>query len=186
LLSLEAERLDVQGKSQRAPLLMSAFVLALCSATGLLTGVITREVASAAGATRMPSLAQATSTPTTQPPTATTTSVPTSAPVNGNQFTVSIGVAGQPHPGQSIQVSASAASADTGAPVVGARCMLGPDTNGAPLLPTWPDAVMTDTTGKCAWAITLPEQTTAGAYHIRVDGYTAQYHAWSVTTVRVV
>jgi hypothetical protein len=42
------EGVEAKSKSRRAPLLMSAFVLALCSATGLLTGVITREVASAA------------------------------------------------------------------------------------------------------------------------------------------
>lgn len=177
--------MDIKSKSQRAPLLMSAFVLALCSATGLLTGVISREVASAAAFTRTPVLAQATSTPTTAQPTATATSAPTSTPINSNQFTVSVGVAGQPHPGQDIQVSASAANAATGAPVVGARCVVGPDANGAPLLQTWPDAVMTDATGKCAWAISLPEQTVAGSYRIRVDGYTAQYHAWSVATVRV-
>ncbi len=172
-----------KGKSRRAPLFLSAFVLSACSATGLVTGVITRQVASAAAPVRTPVLAQATSTPTAPPPTSTATSVPTSPPVSGNQFVVSISVSGQPHPGQDIQVAASVVAA--GSPVAGARCTLGPDAGSDPLLQTWPDAANTDATGKCAWTITVPQQTAAGAYRIRVDGYTAQYHAWSFTTVRV-
>jgi hypothetical protein len=174
---------EAKSKSRRAPLLMSAFVLALCSATGLLTGVITREVASAAAPAQTPALAQVTATPTIAPPTVTTTSAPTSTPGFGSQFAVSISVAGQAHPGQGIEVSASASSA--GAPVAGARCTLGPEAGSDSLLQTWPDETTTDTTGRCSWAITLPEQTTPGSYRIRVDGYTAQYHAWSFATVRV-
>jgi len=162
---------------------MSAFVLALCSATGLLTGVITREVASAAAPADTPILAQATATPTTAPPTATATSAPTNTPGIGNQFAVSISISGQSHPGQSIEVSASATTA--GAPVAGARCTLGPEVGSDSLLQTWPDETTTDTTGKCGWAIILPEQTAPGSYRIRVDGYTTQYHAWSFATVRV-
>lgn len=179
-----AKSVNAQGKSRRAPLLMSAFVLGLCSATGMLTGVITREVASAAAPAFTPALAQATATPITLTPTAATaTSVPTSLPTASNEFVVSVSVSGQPHPGEDIQVSASASAA--GAPVAGARCTLGADVGADPLLQTWPDATVSDATGKCAWAITLPLQTAPGAYRIRVDGYTAQYHAWSFTTVRV-
>ena len=174
--------METKGKSRRAPLLMSAFVLALCSATGLLTGVITREVASAAPA-NTPALAQATATPTTAPPTATATSIPTNTPGSSNQFAVSISVAGQAHPGQGIAINGSISKA--GAPVAGARCTLGAEAGSDPLLQTWPDETTTDTTGTCAWAITLPEQTAPGSYRIRVDGYTAQYHAWSFATVRV-
>ena len=174
--------MEAKSKSRRAPLLMSAFVLALCSATGLLTGVITREVASAAPA-YTPALAQATATPTIAPPTATATSIPTNTPGSGNQFAVSISISGQPHPGQGIAISGSISKA--GAPVAGARCTLGAEAGSDPLLQTWPDETTTDTTGTCAWAITLPEQTASGAYRIRVDGYTAQYHAWSFATVRV-
>jgi hypothetical protein len=161
---------------------MSAFVLALCSATGLLTGVITREVASAAPANTH-ALAQATATPTSAPPTATATSVPTNTPGAGNQFAVSISISGQPHPGQGITISGGVAKA--GAPVAGARCTLGPEAGSDSLLQTWPDETTTDTTGTCAWTIILPEQTIPGSYRIRVDGYTAQYHAWSFATVRV-
>ncbi|HEX3270212.1 MAG TPA: hypothetical protein VHR15_06155 [Ktedonobacterales bacterium] len=161
---------------------MSAFVLALCSATGLLTGVITREVASAAPA-NTPALAQATATPTTAPPTATATSIPTNTPGSSNQFAVSISVAGQAHPGQGIAINGSISKA--GAPVAGARCTLGAEAGFDPLLQTWPDETTTDATGKCSWSITLPEQTAPGSYRIRVDGYTAQYHAWSFATVRV-
>jgi hypothetical protein len=161
---------------------MSAFVLALCSATGLLTGVITREVASAAPL-QTRALTQATATPTTAPATATATSLPTSTPGSSNQFAVSISVVGQPHPGQSLEISASASSA--GAPVAGARCTLGADAGSDPLLQTWPDATTTDSAGKCAWTFTLPAQTVLGSYRIRVDGYTNQYHAWSFATVRV-
>jgi hypothetical protein len=173
---------EAKGKSRRAPLLMSAFVLALCSATGLLTGVITREVASAAPA-NTPALAQATATPTTAPPTATATSIPTNTPGSSNQFAVSISVAGQAHPGQGIAINGSISKA--GAPVAGARCTLGAEAGFDPLLQTWPDETTTDATGKCSWSITLPEQTAPGSYRIRVDGYTAQYHAWSFATVRV-
>lgn len=161
---------------------MSAFVLALCSATGLLTGVITREVASAAPA-NTPALAQTTATPTIAPPTATATSVPTNTPGSGNQFAVSVNISGQPHPGQGIAISGSISKA--GAPVAGARCTLGAEAGSDPLLQAWPDETTTDATGKCSWAITLPEQTALGSYRIRVDGYTAQYHAWSYATVRV-
>jgi hypothetical protein len=180
-VSEEAETVATKGKSRRAPLLLSALVLAACSATGLVTGVITRQVASAAAPVRTSILAQATSTPTAPRPTAT--SVPTSPAVSSSQFAVSISVFGQPHPGQDIQVAASVLAADS--PVAGARCTLASDAGSDPLLQTWPDAVNTDATGKCAWTITLPQQTAPGAYRIRVDGYTAQYHAWSFTTVRV-
>ena len=174
--------MEAKSKSRRAPLLMSAFVLALCSATGLLTGVITREVASAAPA-NTPALAQTTATPTIAPPTATATSIPTNTPGSSNQFAVSISVAGQAHPGQGIAISGSISKA--GAPVSGARCTLGAEAGSDPLLQAWPDETTTDATGKCSWAITLPEQTALGSYRIRVDGYTAQYHAWSYATVRV-
>jgi len=169
---------------RRAPLFMAAFVLALCSATGLLTGVITREVASAASVAPATILAQATSTPTLAP-TPTLTSSPTSAPAASNQFVVSVAVAGQPHPGQNVQVSASTVTADSGAPVVGANCALGPVAGGETLLQVWPDPATTDTMGKCGWAITIPQQTAPGAYRVRVDGYTTQYHAWAVTTIHV-
>jgi hypothetical protein len=96
---------ETKGKSRRAPLLMSAFVLALCSATGLLTGVITREVASAAAPPQTPALAQATATATTAPPTATATSIPTNTPGSSNQFAVNVSISGQPHPGQGIAIS---------------------------------------------------------------------------------
>jgi hypothetical protein len=162
---------------------MSAFVLALCSATGLVTGLITREVAGAAALPLTPALAQATATATTAPPTATASSVPTNTPGAGNQFAVTISISGQPHPGQAIAISGSVST--DGAPVAGARCTLGAETGSDPLLQTWPDATTTDATGKCAWMITLPEQTALGSYRIRVDGYTAQYHAWSFATVRV-
>jgi hypothetical protein len=145
--------------------------------------MITRQVASAAAPAHTPALAQATATPTVLPPTVTATGVPTSLPVSSNQFVVSISVSGQPHPGQDIQVIGSASAA--GSPVAGARCTLGPDADSDPLLQSWPDAVNTDATGKCGWAITLPQQLTPGAYRIRVDGYTSQYHAWSFATVRV-
>jgi hypothetical protein len=158
---------------------MSAFVLALCSATGLLTGVITREVASAAAPAQTAAIAQATATPTA----ATATSLPTSTPGASKQFAVSISVSGQPHPAQNLEISASASS--SGAPVAGARCTLGADVGSAPLLQTWPDATTTDLAGKCAWTVTLPDQTALGSYRIRVDGYTTQYHAWSLATVRV-
>ncbi|HEY7091754.1 MAG TPA: hypothetical protein VH393_01155 [Ktedonobacterales bacterium] len=161
---------------------MSAFVLALCSATGLLTGVITREVASAAPANTL-ALAQATATPTIAPATATATSIPTNTPGSSNQFAVSISISGQPHPGQGIGITGSISKA--GAPVAGARCTLGAEAGSDSLLQTWPDETMTDATGKCAWAITLPEQTALGSYRIRLDGYTTQYHAWSFATVRV-
>jgi hypothetical protein len=174
---------ETKGKSRRAPLLMSAFVLALCSATGLLTGVITREVASAAAPPQTPALAQATATATTAPPTATTTSIPTNTPGSSNQFAVNVSISGQPHPGQGIAISGGISKA--GAPVAGARCTLGAEAGSDPLLQTWPDETTTDATGKCAWTITLPEQTALGSYRIRVDGYTAQYHAWSFATVRV-
>jgi hypothetical protein len=149
----------------------------------LLTGVITREVASAAAPARTPAIVQATATPTTAAATGTATSSPSSTVGAGNQFVVSISVSGQPHPGQNLAISASASAA--GAPVAGARCALGADTGSVPLLQTWPDATTTDATGKCAWTVTLPEQTALGSYRIRVDGYTTQYHAWSFATVRV-
>jgi len=160
---------------------MAAFVLALCSATGLLTGVITREVASAAAPAQTPAIVQATATPTTAA--ATATGIPTSTVSSGNQFAVSISVSGQPHPGQNLEISANASA--SGAPVAGARCTLGADAGSDSLLKTWPDATTTDVAGKCAWTITLPEQTALGSYRIRVDGYTTQYHAWSFATVRV-
>jgi hypothetical protein len=174
---------EAKGKSRRAPLLTAAFVLALCSATGLMAGVITRQVASAAAPARTPVLAQATSTLTEPLSTSTATSAPTNTAASSNQFAVSVSVSGQAHPGQDIQVSASASVGD--APVAGVKCILGPDTGSAPLLQTWPDATTTDTTGKCGWSITLPHKTAPGAYRIRVDGSTAQYHAWSFSTVRV-
>jgi hypothetical protein len=163
--------------------LISAFVLALCSATGLLTGVITREVASAAALPLTPAHAQATSTPTTAPPTATATGVPTNTPGASNQLAVSISISGQPHPGQGIAISGSVSKA--GAPVAGARCTLGAEAGSDPLLQTWPDETTTDATGVCSWTLTLPEQTALGSYRVRVDGYSAQYHAWSFATVRV-
>src|SRR5262245_15702730 len=119
-----AKGVDAKGKSRRASLLMSAFLLALCSATGLLAGAITRAAASAAPA-RTPFLAQATATPTALPPTATATGAPTNTPVAGNHFAVSVTVSGQAHPGQDLQVSASALAA--GSPIAGAKCTLGPD-----------------------------------------------------------
>jgi hypothetical protein len=181
---LEDEDVEAKSNSRRAPLLMSAFVLALCSATGLLTGVITREVANAAAAAPTSPLVQATATAaTTALPTVTATSVATSTTAAGNQFAVSITVSGQPHPGQGIEVSANASSG--GAPVVGARCTLGPDAGSESLLQTWPGETTTDASGNCVWAIILPQQTVPGSYRIRVDGYTAQYHAWSYATVRV-
>jgi len=162
---------------------MSAFVLALCSTTGLLTGVITREVASAAAPAQTLAIVQATATPTIASATATVTSLPTSTTGAGSQFAVSINVSGQPHPGQNLEISANASS--SGAPVAGARCTLGADAGSDSLLQTWPDATATDATGKCAWTVTLPEQTALGSYRIRVDSYTTQYHAWSFATVRV-
>jgi hypothetical protein len=96
---------------------------------------------------------------------------------------VNISVAGQAHPGQGIEVSASVSSAGT--PVAGARCALGADAGSDSLLQSWPDETTTDATGKCSWAITLPQQTAPGSYRIRVDGFTTQYHAWSFATVRV-
>jgi hypothetical protein len=182
-IARRAEGVEVKRKSRRAPLLMSAFVLALCSATGLLAGAITREVASAAAPVQTPALAQATATPATALPTATATSVATSTAGAGNQFAVTISVSGQPHPGQSLEISASASS--SGAPVAGARCTLAADSGSDPLLQTWPDATTTDAAGRCAWTVALPAQTALGSYRIRVDGYTFQYHAWSFTTVRV-
>jgi hypothetical protein len=180
----EAGSVNATRKGRKAPALMSAFVLALFSVTGLMTGVITREVASAAAPARTPSLAQATSTPTGAA-TATATSSPTSAPIASNQFVVAISVSGQPHPGQNIQVSASATRADSGSPVSGVTCVLGPEGSGEPLLPTWPDAVNTDATGRCAWTLAIPQQTAPGAYRIRVDGYSAQFHYGAFTTIRV-
>jgi hypothetical protein len=177
-----AKSVDVNGKHRRTSLLMSAFLLALCSATGLLAGAITRGVASASPA-RTPFLAQMSATPTALPPTATATGVPTSTAVAGNQFAVSVSVSGQPHPGQDLQISASALAADS--PIEGARCALGSDVGSEPLLQTWPDATTTDSTGKCAWTITLPQLMAPGVYRIRVDAYTTQYHAWSIATVRV-
>jgi len=174
---------EAKGKSRKAPLLMSAFVLALFSATGLLTGVITREVAGAAAAPLTPALAQATATPTTASPTATATGIPTNTPGSVNQFAVSISISGQPHPGQEIAISGGVSKA--GAPVAGARCTLGAEAGSDPLLQTWPDEMTTDATGTCAWTITLPKQTALGSYRIRLDGYTAQYHAWSIATLRV-
>ena len=171
------------SKSRRAPIFMSAFVLALCSATGLLTGVISREVASAAAPAQTPAIVQATATPTSAAATATATGIPTSTVGAGNQFAVSISVSGQPHPGQNLEISANASA--SGAPVAGARCTLGADAGSDTLLQTWPDATTTDAAGKCAWTVTLPEQTALGSYRIRVDGYTTQYHAWSFATVRV-
>jgi hypothetical protein len=179
---LGAKSVDAKGKNRRTSLLVSAFLLALCSATGLLAGAITRGVASAAPA-GAPVLTQATATATEPAPTATTTNVPTSTPVASNQFAVTVIVSGQPHPGQEMQVSASAVAA--GSPIAGARCALGSDVGSAPLLQTWPDATTTDATGKCGWTVTLPPQTALGAYRIRVDAYTTQYHAWSFATVRV-
>lgn len=175
--------METKGKSRRAPLLMSAFVLALCSATGLLTGVITREVASAAAPPQTPVLAQTTATSTTAPPTATATGIPTNTTGSSNEFDVSINITGQPHPGQGIAISGSISKA--GAPVASARCTLGAEAGSDPLLQTWPGETTTDATGMCAWTVTLPEQTALGSYRIRVDGYTAQYHAWSYATVRV-
>jgi hypothetical protein len=175
--------MEAKGKRRRAPLLTSAFVLALCSATGLLAGVITRQVASAAAPAHTPVMALATSTVTTPLPTATETSAPTSTAASSNQFAVSVSVSGQAHPGQDIQVSASASAGDS--PVAGVKCALGPDTGSDPLLQTWPDATTTDARGRCGWSITLPAQTALGSYRIRVDGSTALYHAWSFATVRV-
>lgn len=175
--------MEAKGKSRRAPLLTAAFVLALCSATGLMAGVVTRQVASAAAPARTPVLAHATSTFAEPMPTATATSAPTNTAASSNLFAVSVSVSGQAHPGQDIQVSASASASDS--PVAGVKCVLGPDTSSDPLLQTWPDATTTDATGKCGWSITLPQQTALGSYRIRVDGSTAQYHAWSFATVRV-
>lgn len=159
-----------------------ALLLVVFSASGLMAGVVTRQVANASGPRGQTRVA----TPTAS---ATATSAPTDGtPSATGTFTLKVTLSTQrAKAGQTIQVQVAARGPDGVSPVAGVRCSLVQPDSGPQLLATLPAPHLTDATGQAAWNVTVPDQTAPGAYQVAAHGDGTAYHfdAYATLTVAV-
>lgn len=147
-----------------------ALLLIAFSGSGLMAGVMARQVGSFSlgGSPQAPALASQT--------TATT-------PSTTGKFDLRVQLTPNPvRAGQSVQLVVTAYTA-TSAPVADVRCT--PlQTATAPSFTVWPGAVATDATGQARWSLQLADQTPPGSYQVYVQGESASYHGrWFGTLV---
>lgn len=149
-----------------------ALALVLFSGTGLMAGLLTRQVAGALRGSESPTLAPADLTATAG---ATT-------PSAAGAFELQVAVTPNPvKAGQAVQVVVTAIAAHTSSPLGGVRCTLVQTSDSLPLA-TWPSPVTTDSTGHAQWSVDVP-QTASGPYTVslRGDGPSGYRFSWHVS-----
>jgi hypothetical protein len=157
-----------------------ALLLVAFSASGLMAGLVTRQVAGASE--RRGPTARATATPT-----ATATTAPTDGtPFATSAFALSLLLTpSRIKAGQTLQIQATAHTTDGETPVPGVRCALVPPDAGPQLFATLPGPQLTDASGQAAWNVVVLDQTAPGAYKVSLRGDGASYHWTGFTTLTV-
>jgi hypothetical protein len=174
-----------RARSGPSPALATT-ILVLFSLAGLVGGLLTHSLVSAAsGVVRIH--ATATSAPHTI---ATPHSIPTAVATQAGpeaHFTLALAfsparaVAHQP-----LTISVTASVNGTSIPVAHLLCTLSAPGNGAPLLNAWPSPTATNAKGLATWQITIPGLA-PGLYGVKVsasstDGYSAYWVDWLSVT----
>jgi hypothetical protein len=158
--------------------LVLALVLTLCAASGLAAGMTTRALAgSALTANFVPRTA---ATQTRSPAGSISVASPTAAAIATIVPPAGFSVHADVQPrtvaaGQPFTIVATVVSAD-GAPLAGVACYMRAAPDSPPLLPTWPDAAVTDATGTATWNLTAPAAS-PGVYTFDIVAYGAHYQA---------
>jgi hypothetical protein len=147
-----------------------AALLIAFSASGLMAGLVTRQLGSF-------SLGASPTVPAASFPTSTAT---TSA---AGAFNLKVQLAPNPaRVAQPVQLTVTAFTSSSTA-VANVRCTL-LQTPNAPTFDPWPGALTTDTTGQARWILSLDSQTPPGSYQVYVQGDSASYHGrWFGTLV---
>lgn len=149
-----------------------ALALVLFSGTGLMAGLLTRQLAGALRGSESTTLAPADLT-------ATAGAITPSA---AGAFELQVAVTPNPvKSGQTVQVVVTAVAKQTSAPVAGVRCTL-VQTNDSLPLTGWPSPVTTDSTGRAQWSVDVP-QSASGPYTVAVrgDGPSGYRFSWHVS-----
>ncbi len=147
-----------------------ALLLVAFSASGLLAGMLTRQIGGVAVG----------SSPPAASPTSTQGAVDASA---AGVFTLKVQFAPNPaRAGQTLQITVTAYTPSS---VAVARVQCTPlQQAGAPGFDVWPDPQPTDANGQARWSVTLASQTAPGSYPLNVQGDGALYKGhWFGTLV---
>lgn len=137
-----------------------ALMLVLFSASGLLAGVLTKQVASA--------LRPNTGNTSTLPPAALTATAGAVTPA-ATGFDLQLTVTPNPvKAGQSLQIVVTTTATQTTDPLPGVLCSLVQNGNSLPLA-TWPPTQTTDSSGRAQWSVEVPP-TITGQYTVYARG----------------
>ena len=160
--------------------------IALAGVVGLLAGVSTRLLVSAASSQTTRQQPAPTTTVTLAPdlsPTALTD--PTALPDLAH-FTLRVTASpSSGHAGDSITISILATNDATGDPAPGLTCHLRAPTDGTPsLLETWPTPTATDASGLASWTVAIPTNA-PGRYEVEAFAQTPSWTYVARTSVTV-
>jgi hypothetical protein len=154
-----------------------ALLLVVFSASGLMAGMLTRQVSglawSGGSSGALPSAAQTA--------TAAAANVTPAAP---GAFALRIALAPNPaRAGQTLQITVTAFNPTSSLAAPGVLCT--PlQTASAPQFGVWPGPQTTDASGQARWSVALASQTTPGSYQVYVKGEGAAFHgSWYGTLV---
>jgi hypothetical protein len=164
-----------------------ALLLIAFSASGLMAGMLARQVSGPTAG------AQPTSTGLSSAE-QTATAAANSTPTGSGSFALKVQLAPNPiHIGQTMQLTVTACAPDT-KPVCGPNSTTMPgvlctpqQTSSAPTFSdAWPLAQPTDSAGQAHWTLAVSSQTTPGAYQIAVHGdgtgYSGNWYGTLVVT----
>lgn len=166
--------------------LFIALLLVAFSASGLMAGLMARQV-SGRGAGAQPTstaLSSAAQTATAAANVTPTASGTFALKIQLSPYSVRVG--------QSVQVTVMACTPYTDlacgpntTPLPGVICTLQQTPNAPSSSGAWPSPLTTDSSGQAIWGLLLSSQMAPGSYEIAVRGDTAAYHASRKTTLVV-
>jgi hypothetical protein len=154
---------------------VAALLLVAFSATGLMAGMLTRQVSGMASRRGAPQSLPATAQ--------TATAAAALTPSGAAKFTLKVVLAPNPaRVGETVQLTVTAYTGSSQA-VPGVVCTPQQTAN-APTFAAWPGAQTTDGSGQARWSIDLASQTPPGSYQVSVKGESAGFKgSWYGTLV---
>jgi hypothetical protein len=168
--------------------LFVAALLVVFSISGLMAGMVTRQITTVAVSSGVP--ATATLSSAAQTATAAANGTPTAS----GAFALKVQlVPNTARIGQTVQLTVMACTLDCGPntlPLPGVLCTLQQTPSAPSLNGAWPSPLLTDSGGQARWPLALASQMAPGAYQISVKGdgaaYNGKAYSWSGSWTLVV
>lgn len=178
------ESVTPQHNRQRQGMLIA--LIAFIGVVGLLAGVSTRLLVSAASNQTLRQHSEPTATATLAPEVSPTAASDPTAPPDMAHFTLKVTASPTSgRAGDTITISVLATDDATGEPAPGLTCHLRAPTDGGPgLLVMWPTPTATDASGLASWTMTIPANA-PGRYEIEAFAQTPSWTYVARTSVTV-